>query len=260
MSSAAARPLALLAGVGAAAAALAYLRRRLRPKLVLHYHPISQPARAAWALARALDPHGERVELKGVALEQGEHKSGAFLALNPLGQVPALSDDTGWSVGESHAILRYLAAELPGGESFYPRRRPKARARCDEYLAWHHSNTRKGVPFFFHKHACRAFGMEPDRARQAAGREAYEAAAVKMNSHFLAQAAAEGPFMGGGAPSLADLAAYAELGPLQWDDELGPFLFNLERVGAWLRAMRAQRWHAEVMAPTRGLMRVRRSE
>ncbi len=49
-------------------------------------------------------------ELVPVNLQVGEHKSSAFLKLNPLGQVPILLDGNDVVMRDSQAILVYLAA------------------------------------------------------------------------------------------------------------------------------------------------------
>lgn len=71
----------------------------------LYYHPLSGHAHRARLFLSLLDiPH----ELQNVDLAKREHKSEAFLAINPFGQVPVLDDD-GTIVCDSNAILVYLA-------------------------------------------------------------------------------------------------------------------------------------------------------
>lgn len=57
-------------------------------------------------------------ELVAVNLSAGEHKSSAFLTLNPLGQVPILIDGD-VVIRDSQAILVYLARRY-GGEDWLP--------------------------------------------------------------------------------------------------------------------------------------------
>ena len=70
----------------------------------LYYHPYSQHCRRVVAL---LEEAGLKYELRQVALDQGEHMSPAYLAINPNHQVPAMIDGE-LRVFESNAILRYL--------------------------------------------------------------------------------------------------------------------------------------------------------
>jgi glutathione S-transferase len=69
-------------------------------------------------------PNPRRVRLfcaaKGIALptqtvsiRDGEHRSEAYLAINPLGQTPALELDDGTVITESIAICRYFEAWYP---------------------------------------------------------------------------------------------------------------------------------------------------
>ncbi|MBP2297171.1 glutathione S-transferase family protein [Azospirillum rugosum] len=71
----------------------------------LYHHPLSGHAHRARLFVSLLGlPH----ELVEVDLMAGAHKTPAFLALNPFGQVPVLDDD-GVVVSDSNAILVYLA-------------------------------------------------------------------------------------------------------------------------------------------------------
>lgn len=70
----------------------------------LYYYETLNP-RKVCALARHL---GSRVEFVRVDLAKGEHKSPAFLAINPNGKVPALTDGA-VKLWEADAIMGYLA-------------------------------------------------------------------------------------------------------------------------------------------------------
>lgn len=71
----------------------------------IHHHPLSGHAHRAVLFASLLGvPH----ELVEVDLAAGAHKSPAFLALNPFGQIPVLEDGD-IVITDSNAILVYLA-------------------------------------------------------------------------------------------------------------------------------------------------------
>ncbi|MHA6197018.1 glutathione S-transferase family protein [Pseudomonas wadenswilerensis] len=71
----------------------------------IHHHPLSGHAHRAVLFASLLGvPH----ELVEVDLAAGAHKSPAFLALNPFGQIPVLEDGD-VVIADSNAILVYLA-------------------------------------------------------------------------------------------------------------------------------------------------------
>lgn len=82
------------------------------PRLTLHHFALSGHSHRVQLMLSLLNlPH----EIVPVNLRQGEHKSKAFLELNPFGQVPVLQDgDT--ALFDSNAILVYLARRFdPAG-------------------------------------------------------------------------------------------------------------------------------------------------
>ena len=102
----------------------AYLASLDKKPCTVYYSPFSNNSMGAAMTATACGC----AELKLVDLA-GEQKSDAYLQINPYGQVPGLTDDSnGLKLGESHAILRYLAT--PVQASLYPGN-PASRARID---------------------------------------------------------------------------------------------------------------------------------
>ncbi len=79
--------------------------------LVLYRSPVSGHAHRAELLLGLL---GLPYRLVDVDLRGGEQRNEAFLRLNPFGQVPVLDDD-GVFIGDSNAILVYLATRYDGG-------------------------------------------------------------------------------------------------------------------------------------------------
>lgn len=82
----------------------------------------------------ALEELGLPYTLHHVRIEAGEHRHPAFLALNPHGRIPVITDaETGITLFESAAILLYLAEKagrlLPG--------EPKARWEAIQWLQFH---------------------------------------------------------------------------------------------------------------------------
>jgi len=75
----------------------------------LYHWPMSHNARKARALARYL---GLDVDEIALSMQDKDHKTPAFLAINPMGQVPAIRDGD-YSVWEANAVLIYLAAQQP---------------------------------------------------------------------------------------------------------------------------------------------------
>jgi glutathione S-transferase len=68
-----------------------------------------------------------------------------------MGKVPAIVDpETNIKLAESHAIMRYLCRKYPTqAGSWYGNNDYLKQARIDEYLDFHHSNTRKCHYYLF---------------------------------------------------------------------------------------------------------------
>ena len=64
-----------------------------------------------------------------------EHKSEAFLKLNPLGQIPVIEDD-GFVLRDAQAILVYIAARYDPAGTWYPRDNPKLIGEIGQWLAF----------------------------------------------------------------------------------------------------------------------------
>lgn len=71
----------------------------------LYYHPVSGHSHRAHLFLSLI---GADFELIEVDLKGAEHKSEAFLKINPFGQIPVLVDGTA-VIADSNAILIYLA-------------------------------------------------------------------------------------------------------------------------------------------------------
>ena len=88
-------------------------------------------------------------------------RPGRYLALNPVGGIPALDDD-GFVLAESHAILRYLARREARAD-LYPAAAGE-QARVDEFLERFHT----GIRAAFFRHETPALGLLA-RTRAASG-------------------------------------------------------------------------------------------
>ncbi|MBA8880921.1 glutathione S-transferase family protein [Phyllobacterium myrsinacearum] len=74
----------------------------------LHYHPLSGHSHRVLLFLSLISADHELVL---VDIKSAEHKSDAFLALNPFGQIPVLVDNQN-VVADSNAILVYLAKKF----------------------------------------------------------------------------------------------------------------------------------------------------
>jgi glutathione S-transferase len=80
-----------------------------------------------------LEELGVAYEKKPTLLPKGEHKSEAYLKVNPRGKVPALDVD-GQVITENTAILSYLGRRYPE-KNLFPTD-PLEQARCISTMAW----------------------------------------------------------------------------------------------------------------------------
>lgn len=138
---------------------------------------------------------GQPAERVSVDLGSGEHKRPAFLAINPLGQVPALEDGS-LSLGDSQAILVYLA-RLYADEHWYPLD-PISQGRIANWLSFAANEVRQGPGL---ARLGKLFGVPIDEA--VVNAEAIQTLEL-LDSHlaehrWLAQTT---------APSIADVAVY----------------------------------------------------
>jgi glutathione S-transferase len=97
----------------------------------------SNVQKVRWALGE-LGLSYEHIPLAG---RYGGNKTPEYLAMNPNGTVPTLRDGD-LVLWESHAILRYLAAEY-GAASLWPAS-PGERAICDQWTDWAVAEFQKG--------------------------------------------------------------------------------------------------------------------
>jgi glutathione S-transferase len=97
--------------------------------LTLYY----SPGACSMASHIALEELGLDYEAKPTLLAKGEHRTAAYLRINPRGKVPALSVD-GEVITENTAILTYLAKRHP--EKELSPTDPLEEARCISTMAW----------------------------------------------------------------------------------------------------------------------------
>jgi glutathione S-transferase len=74
----------------------------------------------------------DRIEAGGAF---GRTRDPDYAAMNPNATVPTLVMPHGYSLWESHSILRYLCRTQPGGNTFYPEA-PEARADVERWMDW----------------------------------------------------------------------------------------------------------------------------
>jgi glutathione S-transferase len=158
----------------------------------LYWSPNTRSTRALWMLEEAGLPY-ERVKLD---LASGEHKRPEFLAVNPMGKVPALTNGEA-KVAESAAICAYVA-DLAEGTGLAPAIDDPDRGR---WLHWLFFSAACIEPAYMQK----AMGWTIDRPSMA-GWGNYE---IVMD--VLDQALATGPWLLGDRFTAADVMVGTDL-------------------------------------------------
>jgi len=209
--------------------------------LILYGVPFSQPVRAVmWLLIYKRLPFEMVLINPGSKGETGS-RNPTFLAKNPGGTIPTIEEpDTGFTLGEAHAIMCYLSNVHSWGD-LYPSD-PKQRARIDWYLNYHHRNVRDASVGLVAPKIRK--DLDIPEATQLVARATLTNALKSIESGWLA----DSDFLGGKELSLADFAAYVEIGQVQ------PQFTNLydfspfPRVQRWLERMQTIEGHDDVHA------------
>ncbi|MBF6040752.1 MULTISPECIES: glutathione S-transferase family protein [Pseudomonas] len=161
-------------------------------------------------------------ELVFVDLAKGAHKQPDYLAINPMGQVPAI-DDQGVVLGDSNAILVYLAQKYGNGR-WLPTD-PVGAAKVQRWLSI------AAGPI--------AFGVARARLITVFG-ASYNAEEVIANSHALLkiidQELSATPYLTGSEPTIADVSAYSYIAHAP---EGNVSLDDYPHIRAWLARIEA---------------------
>ena len=175
------------------------------------------------------------IEPKLVNMAKGEHKSPDFLAINPMGKLPALADDRGLVLWESNAICQFLC-EREGDTPLYPEN-PRTRADIARWLFWEASAWAQPTEILTHENVRKPMlGVgEPDEARVKQGEEQFRPLAA-----LLAEQLSHRKFLVGDTVTLADFvvggaATYVERGrfPIADFPHLEAWWTRLHEIPAW---------------------------
>ena len=204
--------------------------------LILYGVPFSQPVRAViWLLLHQAHPFEFKMTIPGLAGDHGSRHPD-FLAKNPGGTIPIIEEpDTGFVLGEGHAILCYLCNKH-GWSDLYPEA-PEQRAKVDWYLHYHHRSLREASVALITPKVRKDLNIP--EAMQSQSLRTVEQAFKVLDQGWLA----DRPFLAGDTLSIADFAAYVEIGQLQpCFTNLYTFSF-LPNVRRWLEAMQQVKGH-----------------
>ena len=163
-----------------------------------------------------------------------------------MGTIPCIEEPvSGFTLGEAHAIMTYLA-DLNEWHDVYPTDLQN-RGRINAYLHYHHRSLRQASTGLVAPKVRKDLNIP--EAMQAAAKRNLTGAIQVLENDFLGEHA----FLCGDSLTLADIAAYVEVGQLQaeftnlFDFSAYPKLIE------WLNRMKAVEGHNEVHAVLREL-------
>ncbi|MFT7688967.1 MAG: glutathione S-transferase [Candidatus Azotimanducaceae bacterium] len=207
--------------------------------LILYGVPLSQPVRAVmWLLLMKKMPFRMVLINPGSKGDKGS-RNPDFLAKNPAGTIPCIEEpDTGFTLGEAHAILTYLSAKN-GWTDVYPDDHQR-RAKIDWYLHYHHRNVREASLGLVAPNIRKDLNI-PEVMQQMAQKTLTNALKSIENGWL-----AESDFLVGDTMTLADIAAYVEIGQLQPQFTNIYDFSSFPKVAAWLHRMTEVDSHDDV--------------
>ncbi len=161
------------------------------------------PRRVTLYLAeKGIDLDRQEVDLHGL-----EHKSPAFLAINPAGKVPVLQLDNGVCLPQSAAIIEYLEELHPQPPMIGRTAEERAQVRATDRIADEVFTVLSQI--LLHTSPV-ALLIHPDLVQSPEVGRALQ----PLLDHLLdqlEQRAGEGPFLAGATPTIADCTLYALL-------------------------------------------------
>ncbi|WP_171207977.1 MULTISPECIES: glutathione S-transferase family protein [unclassified Ruegeria] len=187
----------------------------------LYGHPLSGNTHRAKALIELL---GVDYEFELVDLKTGAHKAPEFLALNPLGQVPVLTEGE-LVLRDSTAIMTYIGEKYDTEGRWFPKD-PTKRAQVQEWLSVAVNEVQNG-PFMVR--AIKLFGVPADADTAAARTTALYS--TLFEPHLTGR-----DWLVGDTPTAADLACYAYVARVT---EGGFDLSAYPAINAWIQRVEA---------------------
>ena len=190
----------------------------------LYGFPLSPNTRKVQAVAAHL---GLPLEFQLVDLSKGQSRTPEFLALNPNGRTPVLTDGD-FVLWESNAIMQYLASQRPN--SLWP---DDARTRADvsRWQFWQVAHGHESCARFLWENMIKKFlGLgDPDAGVLKKSAETFHRDAAVLDGHLGRQ-----PFLVDGAVTLADFA-------------VASYLHYADAAGMpWQRYANVKRWYARI--------------
>lgn len=194
----------------------------------LYYFESINPQKAC-AVARYL---GSPVEFVRIDLAKGQNKTPEYLAINPNGKVPALTDGES-KIWEANAIMAYLARAA--GSNLWPS--DDRQIELTRWLSWNsdHFTRHAGALYFQHIIKPRFFGGGPDPAAVGEATGFFRRFAAVLNDHLRGR-----KYILGDTLTIADFATavtlpYAERAkiPVREFPEIERWHDRLNELQAW---------------------------
>jgi len=199
----------------------------------LYFFPPSPNVRKVNAVISHLGIQGIDRQIVNVA--KGEQRLPGFLAINPMGKLPALDAGNGLLLWESNAICQFLS-ERHGDTAFYPRDL-HVRADIVRWLFWEASAWSEATTILTTENVRKPMlGIgQPDAASVALGEEKFRPLASLLNDQLASR-----PFLVGDRVTLADFvvggsATYMERGrfPVADFPHLRAWWSRMHEIDAW---------------------------
>ncbi|SFR98478.1 glutathione S-transferase family protein [Yoonia litorea] len=204
----------------------------------LYHWPMSHNGRKARALARHL---GIEVEEKALSMQDKDHKADAYLAINPMGQVPAIKDGD-YAVWEANAVLIYLAAQSQNdllGQS------AQEWGHITQWMTWQSVELSPVVvPLHVENYFKRVRGIHADETRRDAAMEKLRALLAVFDAALKGKG-----YLVGNRLTVAD---FAVAGDFTYAANAGFPLSDFPNVARWLESVEALPAWADTTPPQIG--------
>lgn len=197
--------------------------------ITLHYFP----GNASFTPHVLLNELGVPFELALVDRARGEHKSPAYLKLNPNGLIPVLVDD-GLVLYETAAIVLHLVDTHPAAD-LAPAVGTRERAEFYKWLVWLSSTLQAMMPHYFYSDRMAAPGNAAGAAEVKAAAEARIASLIDQIDAQLARSG--GPWLLGDRYSALDPYAFMLC---RWTRGMQRPARTLPHIGPYLQRMLAR--------------------
>ncbi|MDJ0820923.1 MAG: glutathione S-transferase family protein [Paracoccaceae bacterium] len=195
----------------------------------LYYWPMSHNARKTRALAKHLGIDVTEIVL---SMQEKDHKKADFLAINPMGQIPAIKDGD-YTVWEANAVLIYLAGQSPNdllGQS------AQEWGSITQWMLWQSTELSPIVPtLHVENYFKRVRGLDPDSDKEAAAMMRLKELLAVLDDALMGKT-----FLVGGRLTVADFAVAGDFTqsrnaafPMDSFDNVSRWLSRIESLPAW---------------------------